>query len=100
MHYSTSDLTVFWAVVLVRLLVPLLIPRFPLPAVLACFVVDATDQTLFQAFTHLDLTDYQDYDKALDVFYLSIAMLATLRNWASYSAVQIARALFYFRLIG
>ena len=100
MDPPTSDMAVFWAVVLVRLLLPLLIPNFPLPAILACFFVDAVDQTVFQALTRLDLTGYQVYDKALDVFYLSIAMLATLRNWASYPAVVIARALFYFRLVG
>jgi hypothetical protein len=100
MHASTSDLTVFWAVVVVRFLVPLLIPKFPLPAILACFAVDAIDQPIFQTFTTFDLAGYQGYDKALDIFYLSIAMLAALRNWTRYPAVMIACGLFYFRLVG
>lgn len=95
-----ADSIFFWSVILVRFLVPLLIPKFPLPAILACFVVDAMDRSLFEAFTSLDLTTYQAYDKALDVFYLSIAMLATLRNWVSHPAVQVAGFLFYFRLAG
>ena len=67
---------VFVGVVVVRLLLPLLIPRFPLPAILACLVVDAVDQTIFQAFGY-DPPGYQGYDKAMDVFYLAIAYLAT-----------------------
>jgi hypothetical protein len=87
-------------VILARFVAPLFIPRFPLPAILTCLVLDAIDQPIFQTFTHFDLALYQSYDKALDIFYLSIAMLTTLRNWASYPAVQIARGLFYFRLVG
>ncbi|RPH64466.1 MAG: hypothetical protein EHM89_01635 [Acidobacteria bacterium] len=73
---------------------------FPLPAILACLLLDAVDQPLFQTYTSVDLAGYQAYDKALDVFYLSIAMFATLRNWTNYTAVQIARFFFYWRLVG
>ena len=100
MSGPTTDLVVLWSVVLIQFLAPLFIARFPLPAILTCLVVDGVDQSVLQAFTSLDLVDYQSYDKALDIFYLAIAMLATLRNWASYPAVQIARFLFYFRLVG
>lgn len=100
MDASTSDLAVLWAVILVRFVLPLFIPKYPLPAIFACFFVDAADQSAFQAFTDVDLAGYQGYDKALDVYYLSIAMLATLRNWASLPAVQIARFLFFYRLVG
>ena len=48
MEINSAEL-VFWAVVLSRLFVPLLIPRFPLPAIIACLVIDAVDQTVFQA---------------------------------------------------
>ena len=48
-----SDDLVFLLVVGARFLVPLLIPRFPLPAILAALVIDAADQTIFQAFTDL-----------------------------------------------
>ena len=90
---------VFWGVVLARFALPLLIPRYPLPAILACLVLDAVDQTIFQAFGY-DPPFYQSYDKAMDVFYLSVAYLASLRNWTSQAAVGISRFLFFFRQIG
>src|SRR5215216_3542807 len=72
MSQHSIDLTVFLVVVALRLGVPLFVPRFPLPAMIAAMLIDAADQTIFQRFTHLDLTNYQGYDKALDVYYLSI----------------------------
>ena len=97
---SAHDLLIFWLVVSGRFFLPLLIPRFPLPAILACLVLDGIDQTIYQKYTDLDLTGYQGYDKALDVYYLAIAYLSTLRNWASRDAFLIARFLFYYRLVG
>jgi hypothetical protein len=97
---SAHDLLIFWLVVSGRFFLPLLIPRFPLPAILACLVLDGIDQTIYQQYTDLDLTGYQGYDKALDVYYLTIAYLSTLRNWASSDAFLIARFLFYYRLAG
>jgi len=91
---------VFWIVVAARFILPLWIPILPLPAIVACLVVDAIDQPIFQTFTHVDLSAYQSYDKALDIFYLSIATLTMYRNWKSLPAVQVGRSLFYLRLIG
>lgn len=90
---------VFVAVVAARLLVPLAIPRYPLPGILAALVIDAVDQTVFQHFGGLP-ADYQSYDKALDVYYLVVAYAATLRNWRDPFAFGIARALWYYRLVG
>lgn len=89
----------FLAVLTGRFLLPLLIPRFPLPAIIACLVLDAADQTIFQAFGY-DPPGYQNYDKAMDIFYLSIAYLAAMRNWDNLHAFAIARFLFYYRLAG
>ena len=95
------DVAIVVAVILARLLVPLLIIKWPLPAIIACLVIDAVDQTVFQAVApDADLSGYQSYDKALDVYYLTIAYISTLRNWTSPFAVSIARFLFYYRLIG
>ena len=89
------------AVILSRLLVPLLIIRFPLPAIVACLVIDAVDQTVFQALApDADLAGYQNYDKALDIYYLVIAYISTLRNWTNQFAVSVARFLIYYRLVG
>jgi hypothetical protein len=90
---------VFLAVVGARFLVPLLIFKFPLPAILAALVLDAVDQTVFQSFG-FDPPGYQGYDKAMDVYYLAIAYLSTMRNWSSLPAVRVARFLYFYRLVG
>jgi hypothetical protein len=94
------DGAIFWGVVALRVLVPLAIPRFPLPAMLAALVIDGVDQTIFQTFTSLDLSGYQSYDKALDVYYLAIAYTASLRNWTNPGAFRVGRFLWYYRLVG
>ena len=90
---------VFALVVAGRFLLPLLIPYYPLPAIIACLVLDAADQTIFQAFGY-DPPGYQNYNKAMDIFYLSIAYLAAMRNWDNLGAFAVARFLYYYRLAG
>lgn len=97
---TTSDWLVFWVVAGARFLLPLMIPRFPLPGILASLVLDAVDQTIFQQFTGLALEGYQGYDKALDIYYLTVAYISTLRNWSSRFAFRVSRFLFYWRLAG
>lgn len=89
----------FGAVVIARCVLPFTILRWPLPGIIACLVLDAADQTIFQAFGY-DPPFYQGYDKAMDVFYLAIAWLATMRNWASRSAWGVSRFLFFYRQVG
>jgi len=96
---SGGETLVFLVVVGCRFLVPLLIPRFPLPAIIACLVLDAVDQSIFQAFGY-DPPGYQSYDKAMDVYYLAIAYLSTLRNWSSVAAYRVGRFLYFYRLVG
>lgn len=86
-------------VVLARLLVPLAIIRFPLPAIVAALVLDGVDQTIFQA-VGAEPAGYQQYDKAFDVYYLAIAYTSMLRNWDDPFAFAVGRALFYYRLVG
>ena len=90
---------VFVAVVGARFLLPLAIPRWPLPAIIGCLVLDGIDQSIFQAFGY-DPPGYQSYDKAMDVFYLAIAYLATLRNWQNLAAFRVGRFLYFYRLVG
>ena len=97
---ETSDLLIFWIVVAARFLVPLAIPRYPLPAIVTALIIDAVDQTIFQQFTNLPLEGYQGYDKALDIYYLTIAYISTLRNWTNLFAFKVSRFLFYWRLVG
>ncbi len=97
---STTDWIVFLVVVGLRFLLPLLIPLFPLPAILACLLLDGVDQTIFQTFTRLPLDGYQGYDKALDIYYLSVAYISTFRNWTNSHAFQTSRFLYFYRLVG
>ena len=91
--------TVFWLVVTARFVLPLFIPRYPLPAILGCLVLDAADQTIFQTFG-FDPPGYQGYDKAMDNYYLAMAYLSTLRNWRSLPAFKVSRFLFFYRMVG
>jgi hypothetical protein len=95
-----TDTIIFWVVVGARVLVPLAVFRFPLPAMLAALVIDGLDQSIFQTMTSVELEGYQQYDKALDVYYLSMAYLSMLRNWVSRDAFDVGRFLFYYRLVG
>lgn len=97
---DTSDMLIFWSVVMLRFFIPLFIPIYPLPAVIACLILDMVDQTIFQLFTSLPLEGYQSYDKALDNYYLAITYLSTMRNWSNLFAFKISRFLFYYRLVG
>lgn len=96
---SSEVATVFWAVVGARFLLPLLIFRLPLPAIVGCLILDGVDQTIFQSFGY-DPPGYQGYDKAMDVYYLALAYLATMRNWTSVPAFRTSRFLYFYRLVG
>jgi hypothetical protein len=97
---DASDWLLVGLVVVARFLLPLTIPRYPLPGIVASLVLDGVDQTLFQQFTGLSLAGYQGYDKALDIYYLTVAYISTLRNWAHAPPLRVARFLFYWRLVG
>jgi hypothetical protein len=96
---SAEVAAVFWTVVGARFLLPLLVFRFPLPAIIGCLVLDGVDQTVFQSFGY-DPPGYQGYDKAMDVYYLALAYLATMRNWANDIAFRTSRFLYFYRLTG
>jgi hypothetical protein len=96
---GVEESLLFAVVVGLRFFVPLLIPRYPLPAVLASLVLDAVDHSIFQAFGY-NPPNYQGYDKAMDVYYQAIAYVSTLRNWTSPSAFQVGRFLYFYRLVG
>ena len=96
---SAEAMLVFVTVVGLRFVVPLFIPRYPLPAIVVALILDGIDQSVFQWFGY-DPPGYQGYDKAMDMFYLSIAYLSVLRNWTSRPAFQVARFLFFYRLAG
>lgn len=105
MDPTATDVVVLLVVVGLRLVVPLFIPKYPLPAVLLALIVDAADQTIFQTYLTKGFwdriqDDYQGYDKSLDVYYLSIAYVATMRNWTNRAALATAQFLWLYRLAG
>jgi hypothetical protein len=91
---------VFAAVILGRFLVPLSIPVYPLPGILLSLLLDASDRAIYAQFVEIDVEAYQAYDKALDIYYLTLAYVATLRNWSNRTALQVVRFLWYYRLLG
>jgi hypothetical protein len=88
------------AVISGRLIVPLFIPAYPLPAILGAMVLDAVDQTIFSITIGGELAGYQTYDKALDIYYLAIAYVSTMANWVAGPAFVVGRFLWYYRLVG
>jgi hypothetical protein len=97
---DTSDTFVFVVVVLGRLIIPLFIFRYPLPGIIAALLLDAADDTIFQLLTDVTFENYQSYDKALDVYYLALTYIATMRNWSNVFAFKVGRVLWYYRLVG
>jgi len=97
---GTTEWIIVILVVGARLLLPLLIPYFPVPAIIACLLLDSVDQSIFQQFPAIPLDGYQSYDKALDVYYLSVTYLSTLRNWTNQTAFRMSQFLYYYRMVG
>jgi len=97
---GTTEILIIVLVVGARLLLPLLIPYVPVVGLLSCLILDAADQTIFQQFPAIDLDGYQSYDKALDIYYLTVAYLSTFRNWTNVPAFRVSLFLFYYRLVG
>ena len=93
-----------WIVVIVvvgaRLLLPFTIPYWPLPGAIACMILDSIDQSIFQQFPAIPLEGYQSYDKSLDIYYLAIMYMATMRNWVNPMAFKMSFFLYYYRLVG
>lgn len=90
-----DDTAIVVLVVGARLILPLFIPRWPL-IIVAVALLDAADQTIFQKWTDLNMTEtgsYQTYDKTLDIYYLAIAYMATMRNWKNNAAIRVAQFL-------
>jgi hypothetical protein len=94
------EIAVVILVVGARLLLPLAIPYYPIPGALACLVLDSIDQSIFQQFPSIPLDGYQSYDKALDVYYLTVEFTAMMRNWTNRSAYKMGWFLYFYRMIG
>ena len=85
------------AVILLRLIVPLTIPRWPLAGGLLSMLLDALDVVLIEMFGG-SFDNYAALDKGLDTYYLALEVFVSLR-WeplARWTSV----ALFAYRAVG
>jgi hypothetical protein len=97
---ENTDLLIFWVVVAVRFFVPLTIIRYPLPGIVVSLILDNIDYAIFTEFTNIPMERYQGFDKALDIYYLTIAYISTMRNWKNLYTFKLSKFLFYYRLFG
>jgi hypothetical protein len=95
------DLTLGQAVVIVlRLLAPLIIPRFPFWGGLVAMLLDGTDVIIVELFGPGGMGDhYHQLDKVLDLYYLGLAAWVSLR-WTERIPRLVSIGLFAYRLTG
>lgn len=94
-------------VLILRLIVPLSIFRWPILGGIISLVIDAQDQTILRYFglgdniflNHLFTADYQRIDKFLDMYYLAFEFLVSLK-WQEKLAKTTSKILFVWRVIG
>jgi hypothetical protein len=87
-------------VVLIRLLVPLSIFKFPLLGVFLSILADISDVLLFEYFGKaLGDKYYHSFDKVFDLYYLTIAFYVALQ-FKDKLAKKILTALYLWRLSG
>lgn len=81
-------------VIILRLLAPLLILRFPIAGVILASVLDWHDHSFIGGYEY-----YQILDKWLDFYFLAICAW-TVRSWTDEIAKKLAFGLFWFRAVG
>jgi hypothetical protein len=88
-------------VVLIRLLIPFSILRFPFGGALLSIAADTFDISILRAFGwgFLNETNYQAVDKLLDTYYLFFAFYVALK-WQERWARKTSIILFSWRFIG
>lgn len=89
-----------FVVVALRLLLPLLILRWPLVGGVLALLADAFDVVIVEWFGEGGMgTHYTELDKALDTYYLALEAFVAW-SWANSWARNVALALFTYRLTG
>lgn len=84
---------------LARLLIPLTILRFPIAGVLTSMYLDLQDFNYLTIRTTQDMTNYQTWDKFMDIYYLTIAFLTTL-HWKEVFAKKMSILFYFYRALG
>jgi hypothetical protein len=89
-----------WAIISLRLIVPVLILRYWLVGGVAAMLLDAADVVLIEAIGLGGFGDhYAELDKVLDSYYYALELWVALQ-WANPWARAPAAALFAYRLVG
>lgn len=86
-------------VTILRLLVPLIILRFPLLGIFLSIHLDFADWNAIGMPASMSGKNYQIWDKILDTYFLTFAFYKTL-SWKDILAKKIAVASYLFRLLG
>ncbi|MFY9462231.1 MAG: hypothetical protein WAP51_03460 [Candidatus Sungiibacteriota bacterium] len=89
-------------VIIVRLIAPLAILRWPFWGMLAAIAADASDVMIFSKLGWGILEGrgiYHEFDKIFDIYYLALAAYMALK-WQDVPARRLAIVLFGWRLIG
>ncbi|MDO8452772.1 MAG: hypothetical protein Q7S79_03405 [bacterium] len=84
---------------ILRLLLPFTILRWPLLGILAATFADMYDWKLINAQSPSDYEYYQNWDKLLDLYYLSFALIVVFR-WREHLAKKLAILFFLVRVVG
>jgi hypothetical protein len=87
-------------VILLRLIVPLAIPRFPFWGGIASMLLDGTDVIIVEFFGSGGMGDhYHQLDKILDLYYLGLEAWVS-RTWVELPPRLLSLGLFAYRLVG
>ena len=73
--------------------------RWPLGGLIASFMADALDVVLMGAIGDGEFANYPGTDKLLDTYYLTFAMVLSLR-WQNAMAKRTSVALYAYRVVG
>ena len=84
---------------LARLLVPLTILRWPIAGMFLSMYLDLQDFNYFTIHSNQDMTNYQTWDKFMDIYYLTIAFITTL-SWKEVLAKKLSIFFYSYRALG
>jgi hypothetical protein len=89
-----------WILVIgLRLVLPLTILRWPLFGALVAFTADTFDVVLLDFLGVQDFSPYSRFDKILDLYYLTLELIVSLK-WANRYARKTSLFLYSYRLAG
>lgn len=85
--------------IILRLITPLSIIRWPFAGGIASIIADSVDWHIISFFNRADLQRYQNPDKLLDLYYLSVEM-GVVMLWKNKLVQRLLFILFFVRFAG